>query len=129
MVKLAGATVVCTIAAFLVAFFAAGAGKSTTARAQRHAAAVAPFADPAARAVAVSLTGRPAALKLPPPPPRHVKHRAKHHATPAVTTPPAVTPTPAVTATPVTPTPVYTPPPPKHKSSSGTGTGTTVVGP
>jgi hypothetical protein len=125
VVKLAGATVTCAAIAFLVAFFAAGAGKSTTTRVQRHAATVAPFADPAARAVAVSLTGRPAALKLPPPPPRHVKHHAK----------PAVTPTPAatVTPTPVTPspapTPVYTPPPAKHKSSGGTGTGTTVVGP
>jgi hypothetical protein len=130
VVRLAGATVVCAAAAFLVAFFATGAGKSTTTPIQRHAATVAPFADPAARAVAVSLTGRPAALKLPPPPPRHFKHQVKHHAKPAsvaTTTPPAVTPTP-VTPTP-TPTPVYTPPPPKHKSSGGTGTGTTVVGP
>jgi hypothetical protein len=128
VVKLAGATLVCAAAAFLLAFFATGAGKTTTTRVPRHAATVAPFADPAARAVAVSLTGHPAALKLPPPP-RHIKHQVKHHAKPAsvATTPPAVTPTP-VTPTP-TPTPVYTPPPPKHKSSGGTGTGTTVVGP
>jgi hypothetical protein len=127
VVKLAGVAVTCAAVAFVAAFFAAGAGKGTTTHIQRHAAVVAPFADPAARGVAVSLTGRPGALKLPPPPPRHVKHHAKAKVAPAAIIAPAVTP-PTVTSAP-TPTPVYTPPPPKHKSSGGSGTGTTVVGP
>jgi len=113
---------VCAVAAFAVAFFAAGGGGNVTKRPIPHSKPVA-FADSAASAV--SFAGIPAALKLPPPP-KHVKHHkpAKVTAAPAAT-PPTTTPT-------VTPpvAPVYTPP--KHKSSGGTGgtgTGTTVVGP
>jgi hypothetical protein len=122
VVKLAGAVVVCAVAAFAVAFYAAGAAQTTTRHIHPRAQPV-PFADAAAGGVATSFTGQPAPLKLPPR--RHVKHHSK----PAVS---VATVTPAPTTTASTPAaPVYTPPPaPKHKSPrGGTGTGTTVVGP
>jgi hypothetical protein len=120
MVKLAGAIVVCALAAFAVAFYAAGAGTTTT-RHVKQEAKVVPFADPAARHVAATFAGHPAALKLPPP-------RVKHHAKPATPAVPVAPTTSATTSAP--PASAYVPPPPvKHKSSGGTGTGTTVVGP
>ncbi|MDQ6804533.1 MAG: hypothetical protein M3065_06110 [Actinomycetota bacterium] len=122
MVKLAGAIVVCAAAAFAVAFFAAGAGETSTTHVKVHAKAVR-FADAAARSVAVSLAGHPGALKLPAP--RHVKHHAKPPPV-AIT---VTTPVPPTTTS--APAPVATAPPPTHKHSGGggTGTGTTVVVP
>jgi hypothetical protein len=122
VVKLAGAVVVCAIAAFVAAFYAAGAGTTTTKHITTHPKVV-PFADAAAGGVATSFTGQPAPLKLPPP--RHVKH---HSTSAPVTAAPTVTS--ATTPSAPAPAPVYTPPPAsKHKSKGGTGTGTTVVGP
>jgi hypothetical protein len=122
MVKLTGAVVVCAVAAFAVAFYAAGAAQTTTKHVQTHATAV-PFADAAAGPVAGSFSGQPAGLKLPPPP--HVKHHSKPAASVTTVTLPPTTTASAPAA------PVYIPPPtPKHKSRrGGTGTGTTVVGP
>lgn len=115
---------VCAVAAFAVAFYAAGAGKAPARHITHHKPV--PFADTAAGGVAVSFSGTPAALKLPPPP-KHVKHHAKPAA--------SVTATPTSTAAPATSTPSapvhVSAPPVKHKSPAvtGTGTGTTVVGP
>lgn len=116
VLKLAGAAVVCAAAAFAAAFFAAGAASNVTKRATPRSKPV-PFADSAARAV--SFTGTPAALKLPPP--KRVKHRKRAV---AVSGAPPVSP-PASTAASVTPT---VPPAPRHKSSSGHGHGVTIVG-
>jgi hypothetical protein len=125
VVKLAGAVVVCAVAAFAVAFYAAGAGKAPARHITHHTPV--PFADTAASSV--SFSGIPAALKLPPPPPKHVKHHAKPAA--SVTAPTASTAAPATSTPSVAPTVHVSSPPVKHKSSgvTGTGTGTTVVGP
>lgn len=109
------------VVAFAAAFYAAGAGQTTT-KHVRAAAKVVPFTDTTAGSVAAGITGQPSALKLPPP--RHVKHHAKPPAA-VVTVPPAVTPAPAPVSTPPT---AYVPPPAKHKTS-GSGTGTTTVAP
>jgi hypothetical protein len=127
VVKLAGAIVVCAAAAFAAAFFAAGAGGSGATRSKTHPKVVR-FANSAARAVAVSFAGRPAALKLPLPAPRHVKHRSRPVAHPVLVVPtPATTPSAPTDSSP--PAQVYQPPTAKPKSKGGTGTGTTVVGP
>jgi len=111
--------VVCALAAFAAAFFAAGAGQTATRHITHHKPA--PFADTAASGVAVSFSGAPAALKLPPPPPKHVKHHAK----PATTVPAA----PATTPAPATPAPVLSAPAPHKSSNKDSGHGVTIVGP
>jgi hypothetical protein len=119
MVRISGVAVVCAVAAFAAAFFAAGAGQMAARHIAHHK--LAPFADTAASGVAVSFSGAPAALKLPPPPPKHVKHHAK----PAATVPA----TPATTSAPATPAPVVSAPA-RHKSSGNdSGHGVTIVGP
>jgi hypothetical protein len=117
---------VCAVAAFLVAFFAAGAGStSAPPRTTTHPRPVS-FSDPAASAVAAAFVGHPAALKLPSRP--HVKHHSKPAAT---VTPVAPAAAPAASAT-----PNYTAPavvfPPTHastgkKGSGGSGHGTTTI--
>jgi len=118
--KIAGAIVVCVVAAFAVAFVATGAGSTQVKHVTHHLTPV-PFADSAAGDI--SFAGAPAALKLPPPP-KPVKHHKHATAATAPVSAPATTPNVA----PVAPVaPVYSPPP-KHKTSSGSGTGTTTVG-
>jgi hypothetical protein len=70
--------------------------------------------------VATSFSGVPAALRLPPPPP---KKPVKQHSAPAVTSAPVSTPTTSAPAQ-APPAPVYHPAP-THK---GTGHGVTSVG-
>jgi len=110
---------VCAVASFAAAFFAAGAGDNAPQRTVTHTQP-GRFADPAARSVAASFTGQPAALKLPRP------KRIKHHARPAAVAPVVTTPsTPAYTQPPV----VSSPPPVRHHSGGGgSGTGTTSIG-
>jgi hypothetical protein len=122
VVRLAGAIVVCAVAAFAAAFYAAGAGQMTMKQVKPQVKAV-PFADTAARGVAAGFAGHPDALKLPPPP-------VKHHATPPPVAPVTSAPITSAPSTPIIPSPP--PPTPKHKRSGG-GTPTTpsvtVVGP
>jgi len=114
---------VCAVAAFAAAFFAAGAGNSTTTPTKATHPRAVSFTDPAASAVAVGVVGRPTELKLP------VRRHIRHHATPL-----AATVTPAAVATPTQSQPVVAttaPPPVTHssgkKNSSGSGHGVTTI--
>lgn len=123
MGKTVAAAAACAAVAFVVAFYAAGAGTSPKRRTVTYEVA-ARFAAPGAGTVADSISGGPNALHLPPRPVTH--HRHKPAATKVIIKRVQV---PRATTT--TTQAHVTPPPPKRKRNGGggTGTGTTVVGP
>jgi hypothetical protein len=122
VLKLAGVVTVCAATAFAAAFLIARSGNSAPRLATKQFKPVA-LGDPAATAVALRFTGRPAPLKLP------RRRHVKRHPKPAAKVTPAPAPTPAPTYTPTVPTPSPPPPPPPvHKHSGGkVGIGTTTI--
>jgi hypothetical protein len=114
--------VVSAAAGFLVAFVIADAGGNSGPAPPTTQTRSDSFTDPAAGAVALRFTARPAALKVPHRPRK--RHRAKHAAVVAAPATTTTTPVPASTAPAVTPSP--RPARPRHQG--GTGTGTTTIG-